>query len=224
MRRVETTVTENIKNKSLSFYHAGRPYLFMEEWSNEQAVMNKYPDVAFYQIQMRGDKDITRVCRNPAFDLDYVKMRGEQATVILDSMKTIMNSEHLSCMNEELRKNDFALVKELMHLILPLYQDLYQENQTGLFAAPAILENDDQQYSFGISAIIKWEDGELQYLNTLIMDEMGFVEETDPGIPWFLVEGVMEQKDMPEELKTLFIQINEDQQCDISRQKECIYY
>ena len=223
MRKVETTVTENIKSKSLSFYHAGRPYLFIE-WNDEQAVMNKYPDVAFYQIQMRGDRDIIRICRNSAFDLDYVKTRGEQASVIMDSMKTLMNSEHLSCMNKGLRKNNFALVKELMHLILPLYRNLYQDNQTGPFAVPAILENDDKQYSFGISAIIKWDDGELQYLNTLIMDEMGFVEENEPGLPWFLVEGVTEQKDMPEELKTLFIQINEDQQGDISQQKECIHY
>lgn len=233
MRKVETIEIENIKNKSLSFYHAGRPYLFMEgrneeyDIEKEQEIMSKYPDVPFYQIQTRtatDNKDIIQTHKNKAFDLDYVKTRGVQSTVIMDSMKTIMHSTQLASMNKELRKGKFTLVKDLMNMMLPLYRDLYKDNGTGLFAVPAIIENDDKQYRFGISAIVKWADGDIQYLNTLIMDEIGFVEETDPGVPWFLIDGVLEQKDMPDELKLLFHQINEEQQNDIRNHNEYIQY
>ncbi|EHJ7843776.1 MAG: hypothetical protein KHW81_15985 [[Clostridium] innocuum] len=191
-------------------------------------IMSDFPDVPFYQVQTRtasdgGVKDIIRTYKNQAFDLDYVKIRGEQSSVIMDGMKTVMCSPQLLCMNEQLKQNEFALVKDLLHMSMPLYQDLYGDNKTGLFAVPSMIEN-DKQYSFGISAIIKWEDGEIQYLNTLIMDEIGFVEETDPGRPWFMVKGIMEQKDMPEELKTLFTQVNEEQQNDISELSEYIHY
>lgn len=233
MRNVETIKIKEIKNKSLSFYHAGRPYLFMdgehEEYDieKEQDIMSKYPDVPFYQLQTRtatDHKDIIETHKNKAFDLDYVKTRGVQSTVIMDSMKTVMQSTQLASMNKELRKGEFSLVKDLMNMMLPLYRDLYKDNETGLFAVPAIIENDDKQYSFGISAIVKWSDGDIQYLNTLIMDEIGFVEETDPGVPWFLIDGVLEQKDMPEELKDLFHQINEEQQNDIRDHNEYIQY
>lgn len=233
MRKVVTIEIENIKNKSLSFYHAGRPYLIMEgcneeyDIEKEQEIMSKYPDVPFYQIQTRtatDNKDIIQTHKNKAFDLDYVKTRGVQSTVIMDSMKTIMHSTQLASMNKELRKGKFTLVKDLMNMMLPLYRDLYKDNETGLFAVPAIIENDDKQYRFGISAIVKWADGDIQYLNTLIMDEIGFVEETDPGVPWFLIDGVLEQKDMPDELKLLFHQINEEQQNDIRNHNEYIQY
>lgn len=225
VRKVETIKMEDIKNKSLSFYQAGRPNLFMEgrngeyDIEKEQEIMNKYPDVPFYQIQLKtatDHKDIIQTHKNKAFDFEYVKTRGNQSTVIMDSMKTIMHSTQLASMNKELRKGEFSLVKDLMNMMLPLYRDLYQDNETGLFAVPSIIENDDRQYSFGISAIVKWADGDIQYLNTLIMDEIGFVEETDPGVPWLLIDGVLEQKDMPEELKELFHQINVEHQNDIT--------
>ena len=56
------------------------------------------------------------------------------------------------------------------------------------------------------------------------MDEIGFIEETEPGKSWFLIDGVMEQKNMPEELKTLFDQINEVEQNEFSEHDEYIYY
>lgn len=233
MRNVETIKIEEIKNKSLSFYHAGRPYLFMEgeheeyDIEKEQDIMSNYRDVPFYQLQTRtatDHKDIIQTHKNEAFDLDYVKTRGVQSTVIMDSMKTVMQSTQLASMNKELRKGEFMLVKDLMNMMLPLYRDLYKDNETGLFAVPAIIENDDKQYRFGISAIVKWADEEIQYLSTLIMDEIGFVEETDPGVPWFLIDGVLEQKNMPDELKILFHQINEEQQNDIRDHNEYIQY
>lgn len=191
--------------------------------------MSKYPTVPFYQIQMRigtdeGDKDVIRTCRNPAFNSDYARIRGNQSTVFMDSMKTVMNSTQLACMNKELKKGEFLLVKDLMNMLLPLYKNLYKDMNVGLFAVPSIIENEGQQYNFGVSAIIKWEDGEIQYLNTLIMDEIGFIEETDSGKSWFLVDGVMEQKNMPEELKTLFDQVNASEQNDFLEHDEYIHY
>lgn len=169
-------------------------------------------------------KEIIQTHENNAFDLEYVKTRGIQSTVFMDSMKTVMNSTQLACMNKELKKGEFLLVQDLMNMLLPLYKNLYKDMNVGLFAVPSIIENEGKQYNFGVSAIVKWEDGEIQYLNTLIMDEIGFIEKTDPGKSWFLVDGVMEQKNMPEELKTLFDQINASEQNEFSEHDEYIHY
>lgn len=211
------------------FYYAGQPYLLKKDPLNDKDIMQEYPGVPFYQTLTRVQegkrlKEIIQTHENNAFDLEYVKTRGIQSTVFMDSMKTVMNSIQLAYMNKELRKGEFLLVKDLMNMLLPLYKNLYKDMNVGLFAVPSIIENEGQQYSFGVSAIIKWEDGEIQYLNTLIMDEIGFIEETDPGIPWFLVDGVMEQKNMPEELKTLFDQINASEQNEFSEHDEYIHY
>lgn len=192
-------------------------------------VMNDYPDVPFYQIQtsIRDDKHImnkVKVFKNDVFDPEYVKVRGNQSICLLDGIKALVYGKKLTSMNEELRKGEYTSVKELLHMILPLYQTLYKEQTSGLFAVPSIIENDNEQYRFGVSAIIKYHDEEIHYLNTLIMDEIGFVEECDPGISWFMAEGVMEQADMPEELKKLFIQMNKEQQDRISEFDEFIQY
>lgn len=201
------------------FYHAGLPVMMQlkdkvdKHDKNMQEIMKSYPDVPFYLYQPifeTSDYEVTKIHThvNPDFDTDYIKVRGNQSAVILDGIKTIMHSRKLQYLNDELREGNFTQLKQLLLEIRPLYEKLYEESTQGLFAVPVLIEHQDC-WKFGVSVILRYEGEDVQFLNTLAMENDGFVETESSGRIWFMMDGIEEQDQMPPEIKELVEELKE---------------